>query len=274
MSYIGVFMSLQGVTADSDLQKNKSAGRSRIFALLRYDHTGSLKDRVLTACYMLAGAVSLSILSLKLPYGGVVCVAFVTALVAMSVFEVVRLFARDSETMHYRPVAGTVFFFVLALPAVVAAVSAVQCVVLGTVWWRALYVAQLVGGCALMVALVVEGRYKLEQSARFSEQYIASFLVVGKRVPAIIVVSGLLRGLQRRMLVGQTESAWGITITSVLVVAAAQVGDLAKSYLKRLRGVKDLGAIFPGHGGVLDRFDAMIAAAPVALVFLSLLGVF
>ena len=53
---------------------------------------------------------------------------------------------------------------------------------------------------------------------------------------------------------------------------AAQAADLSKSYLKRLRGVKDTGAIFPGHGGVLDRFDAMIGASPVVVIFLVLVG--
>ena len=75
-----------------------------------------------------------------------------------------------------------------------------------------------------------------------------------------------------RVLIGDQGAAWQVGIISVLIIVAAQVGDLVKSYLKRLRGVKDFGAIFPGHGGVLDRFDALVAAAPVALVALYLLG--
>jgi len=57
-------------------------------------------------------------------------------------------------------------------------------------------------------------------------------------------------------------------ITSI----AAQIGDLFESALKRRTGVKDSGGLLPGHGGVLDRFDAVLFAVPVAYLFLRLWG--
>ena len=52
-------------------------------------------------------------------------------------------------------------------------------------------------------------------------------------------------------------------IIGVLIAAAGQIGDLVESMLKRNAGIKDSGALFPGHGGVLDRCDGFLFAAPV-----------
>lgn len=49
----------------------------------------------------------------------------------------------------------------------------------------------------------------------------------------------------------------------------SQIGDLIASYIKRERGVKDYGSLFPGHGGVLDRFDSVIAVAPILYILLA-----
>jgi phosphatidate cytidylyltransferase len=59
------------------------------------------------------------------------------------------------------------------------------------------------------------------------------------------------------------DETWYWLVLAVIVNLAGQVGDLAESALKRSANVKDSGNLVPGHGGVLDRIDALLLAAPV-----------
>ncbi len=61
-------------------------------------------------------------------------------------------------------------------------------------------------------------------------------------------------------------------LLGVIVSLAATFGDLAESLIKRDIGIKDMGSVLPGHGGVLDRIDSLLFVAPATLLFLRVIA--
>lgn len=66
------------------------------------------------------------------------------------------------------------------------------------------------------------------------------------------------------------QGGWALLVLATLFLTAMSVlGDLVESLIKRSAGVKDSSQLLPGHGGVLDRIDALVPTLPLAMMLVS-----
>lgn len=144
---------------------------------------------------------------------------------------------------------------------------------LALVWLRMLPEAGLV--LLVWLLLVV---WTTDSAAYFAGRHFRGPLLAPRISPSK-TWSGLCGGVIGAGLAGMiTAALWGSGrllqaggLGAVLAVVA-QVGDLAESAMKRKAGVKDAGSLIPGHGGVLDRVDGLVFAAPALALFCLILG--
>ena len=110
---------------------------------------------------------------------------------------------------------------------------------------------------------------------RFGRNKLAPAISPGKTREGLL--GGLLANLPWMLLVYWLSEGWGLALLPFLLIGVGTslisvVGDLFESVLKREAGVKDSSKLLPGHGGVLDRVDSVLAATPVFLTGIVLAG--
>ncbi|HEY0878270.1 MAG TPA: phosphatidate cytidylyltransferase, partial [Zeimonas sp.] len=153
--------------------------------------------------------------------------------------------------------------------------------------WVALVALRAIGPLALLAAMAIVwvadiaayfvgrafGRRKLAPSispGKSREGALGGFVAVAALGLAAAGVPALSSTLPARLV-----DEWGVVaavVALVLLAALSIVGDLHESLLKRQAGVKDSGTVLPGHGGVLDRIDALVPVMPAAMLLHRLLG--
>lgn len=93
---------------------------------------------------------------------------------------------------------------------------------------------------------------------------------LGGALGSLVFTTALVATIGRWVFAGTAMDSTGRLIgLGIIVGVLAQLGDLMLSSVKRDLGVKDLGTLFPGHGGLLDRFDSLVLVAPAAFHFIG-----
>lgn len=110
---------------------------------------------------------------------------------------------------------------------------------------------------------------------RFGRVKLAPAISPGKTregVYGALVCSGLVGLIGGALLKVPVERLPAMVALALLTVLFSIIGDLMESLIKRHAGVKDSGALFPGHGGMFDRMDSIVAALPIFVLGKFLLG--
>lgn len=153
--------------------------------------------------------------------------------------------------------------------------------------WVALLALREIGAGALLVAMAIVWVADIAAyfaGRAFGRRRLAPAISPGKTwegalggclAVALLGLASTSLPVLSQALPAQLLIHWGAPVAVLALVGLAAlsiVGDLHESLLKRQAGAKDSGTLLPGHGGVLDRIDAMIPAMPAAMLLHRLLG--
>jgi len=261
--------------------------------------TGRNLPVALAVSVVLGGFAILTLFTLKATFLGLVAVA-----VGVALWELTRAFRTRDIALPLPPIAaGGVAMLALAYwSGEQAALAAFAVTVVVLVAWRlhgsaAGYVRDLTAGVFALVylpflAVFVPLMLARPDGSRRTLIFVAlavcsdvggyfAGILLGKHPMAPgISPKKTWEGLAGSVLAGVAGGAillatllhghlWQGVLLGAAAVAAATLGDLAMSMIKRDLEIKDMGSVLPGHGGVLDRIDSMLIVAPVAWLLLT-----
>lgn len=164
---------------------------------------------------------------------------------------------------------GGAFFFATFVPYLLSSVVRIGALPLRDYYILIpLMIPFLSDSCAMFAGMFF-GKHKLAPALSPKKTVEGS---LGGFLGATVFV--VLYGILLHIIWGVSVNYFCLTVYGILGSAVAQMGDLSFSYVKRQCGIKDFGSFFPGHGGVLDRFDSVIFCAPFLEILIMILPAF
>jgi phosphatidate cytidylyltransferase len=201
----------------------------------------------------------------------------VTAALASFVFMTEAMRRTNLKTAYPTAAASTFAFGYIAIP--MALLVAIRQQPAGAIWTIFTLLAVWSGDIFAYFVGKAIGRHRMSPEISPKKTWegaiasIVASIIIGTlwihSAPGISSTLLRLGLIDRRdgMFGLEQPQLWPIILLSAVVNIAAQLGDLVESLIKRGAGVKDSGAILPGHGGMLDRIDAMLFAVPVVWAY-------
>ena len=196
-----------------------------------------------------------------------------SAVIAPFVFLVIGMARQELRTALPAAAVSVVAFTYVALP--LGLLVQVRQLWAGAFLLLYLLIVVWVGDIAAYYTGRLIGRHKLAPRISPGKTWEGA---IGSLMAAVVAgwlvfghAFGISQGLFQANLIERAQgyfaleipAVWTALLLSAGINVAAQLGDLVESLMKRGAGVKDSGALLPGHGGMLDRIDALLLAAPV-----------
>lgn len=198
--------------------------------------------------------------------GALLPVLFYLRSAALTTFAVTLLFLAVSiyVLFSFREIktaaaeAGLLFFGLLYIPYLLGYLVLLRNHPLGWQWIMAIMFIVMGGDSAAYFV-----------GSRFGKRKLYPSVSPNKSIEgAVGGVAGSIVGIVMAKLLFFSEIGLAdALLAAILIGIVSQIGDLFESLLKRSCGVKDSGSIIPGHGGILDRIDSILFAAPVAYYY-------
>jgi len=207
-----------------------------------------------------------------------ICLTALAAALAPFIFLTSAMRRSDLRTGYPAAAASTFAFAYIAIP--MALLVEIRRQPAGAIWVIYTLLAVWAGDIFAYFAGKAIGRHHMSPDVSPKKTWegaiasIAASVVIGtlwiqhaSGISSALLETGLITRRDGIFGLEQPHSLAPIIILSAVVNIAAQLGDLVESLIKRGAGVKDSGSILPGHGGMLDRIDAMLFAVPVVWAF-------